>query len=308
MIIARNKKLAAFFTILSIIYLSLSVLVPPDKVTLARYHITRSQDAGLTFTITIPYLIIWFVALVGYSRLKSYSDKISRSKDGAAFQTISKGILWLSLWLPISAVMNTLFNSYYHYHPSATAWLVNVNNYLNIILLLTAFWFIYNGTKQLLGVIKKPSSQLPLALTVLFITFSAYYLFLVLQDPSRQFPTAHVAAATYYLPDWLTILLIVIPRLITWHLGMQAVYNLYLYCKNVKGPIYKRALNDLTAGLAWVVITIIILRCFESLASQLTSLSLGIILLLIYFLLALVAIGYSWIARGAKKLQRIEEI
>jgi hypothetical protein len=161
MIIARNKKLAAFFTILSIIYLSLSVLVPPDKVTLARYHITRSQDAGLTFTITIPYLIIWFVALVGYSRLKSYSDKISRSKDGAAFQTISKGILWLSLWLPISAVMNTLFNSYYHYHPSATAWLVNVNNYLNIILLLTAFWFIYNGTKQLLGVIKKPSSQLP---------------------------------------------------------------------------------------------------------------------------------------------------
>lgn len=308
MIVARYRKLTALFILLSIAYLALSVLLPADKTTLARYHITKGQDVALTFTVTIPYLIIWFVALVGYSRFKAYTETIAKSKDGAALQTVATGILWLALWLPLSAVLGTIINGYYNAHKSTTPTLVNINNYLNIIILFVSFWFIYEGSNRLLKVIKKPSLRIPQALAMLFITFSAYYLFLVLHDPARQFPTHHVAVAAYYLPDWLIVLLIVIPRLFTWYLGIQAVYNIYLYRKGVKGPIYKQGLNDLASGLGWVIITIIILRCFESLSSQLTKLSLGLVLLLVYALLALVAVGYFLIAKGAKSLQRIEEI
>ena len=89
---------------------------------------------------------------------------------------------------------------------------------------------------------------------------------------------------------------------------MQAAYNLYLYRKGVKGPIYKKALNDLASGLSWIIITVIVLRCFESISSELTQLSLGLILLVIYVLLVFISGGYVLISRGAKKLQMIEEV
>ena len=308
MILSRYKKLTGGFVGLSILYLALTILLPPDKASLAKYHITVGQDILLTLTIAIPVIGIWIIALIGYLRFKSYTETILKGKDGNSFKVMAQGIFLLSVWLPLSSILGSLTSGYYRAHPSSTPEMVYLNNYLNLIILFLAFWIFYQGTSKLLGVIKKPVPRLPQPLMMLYISFSALYLLLVLHDPARQFPTQHVAVAAYYLPDWLTVITLVIPRLISWHFGMQAVYNLFLYRKGVKGPIYKNALNDLANGLSWIVITVIVLRCFESISSQLTRLSLGVILLVIYLLLVLISVGYVLISRGAKKLQMIEEV
>jgi hypothetical protein len=308
MLVMTYKKLTGLFIVFSIAYLLLSILLPLDKASLAKYHLTSGSAAALTFTVTIPYLVIWFIALVGYLRLKAYTEAIGDGKDGEAFAMISKGILCLSLWLPVSALIGSATTGYFHANHSSTPLMINLNNYANLIILFPAFLLVNLGSKKLLTIIRKPEAALPQTIMMVFIGFSALYVFLVLRDPARQFPTHSVSTASYYLPDWLIVTTIIIPRLITWFLGVQAIHNIYLYRNKIKGLIYKDALKSLANGIGGVVLTVVVLRCFQSLSSQLNQLSLSLILLIVYLLLILISIGYILIAKGAKSLQKIEEI
>jgi hypothetical protein len=116
MLVLRYKRLTAIFTILAVAYFVLTITLPSNKTTLTKYHLTSGQDIILTLTIALPYLIIWYVAFTGYLRFKSYTDTIKKSKDGVAFNTISTGLLWLVLWLPISTIVGTITSSYYRSH------------------------------------------------------------------------------------------------------------------------------------------------------------------------------------------------
>ncbi|HEX4774574.1 MAG TPA: hypothetical protein VH234_03590 [Candidatus Saccharimonadales bacterium] len=308
MLITKYKKITALFALISLAYVLLVALLPQDKATLSKYHISGGQLVGLDIAILAPYIVIWLFALVGYLRLKAYAESIRGGKDGEAFRLIALGLFWLSFWLPISAVISSATSGYYRAHTSSTPEMINLNNYVNILLLLAAFIFVYEGSKKLLSIVKRTEVPLPHFVMILFISFSSVYTFLVIHDPARQFPTQSVHVASYYLPDWLIILSIVIPRLITWYLGVKAIHNIYMYRKKTKAPIYKHALSRLAFGLGWVIATIIVLRLFESLTSQLNRMSLQAILLIIYVLLAIMCVGYVLIAKGARSLQRIEEI
>jgi hypothetical protein len=159
--------------------------------------LTQHSATVLTLPVAIPYLLIWAVALLGYWRLKTYTESIQGSKDGAAFATIAQGILVLSLWLPVSAVAGGLFTHIYGLHPSLTANMVQLNNYLNLIILFPAFWLVYQGSHNLLKVVRK-SLQPSYQKTMLgFIAFSALYTFLVLHDPVRRTPNSANPVASY---------------------------------------------------------------------------------------------------------------
>ncbi len=308
MLMFKYKWLSVLFVAFSAIYLAQAVLIAPDKAVLTKYHITAGQGVALTLSVAIPYLLIWATALIGYLRLRDYTAAINDSPDGTAFTVISRGMLLLTLWLPLSALLSGLVAHYYHLHPSSTANLVRLNNYANLIILLPAFLLANQGARKLLSLVKRPSYQIPQRITLLFIGFAALYTFLTLNDSARQGPTHTVTVASYYLPDWATVLTIVIPRLVMWFLGIQAVYFIYVYTQKVKGSLYKAALRNVTRGLAGVVIATIMLRCFQSLSSQLAHLGLGLILLIVYVLLLVIGSGYVLIAKGAKKLRRLEEV
>ena len=141
-----------------------------------------------------------------------------------------------------------------------------------------------------------------------YIIFAALYCFLVFHDPTRSVPSRTVAVASYYEPDWLLTLTIIIPRLLMWYLGFRAVYNILVFRDKVKGALYKSALNSLARGLIGVVITVIILRTTQSLAATLSTISIGLILVIIYALLIIIAVSYGLIARGAKNLQKLEDL
>lgn len=308
MLIFKYKMLSALFVTFSLIYLLHGILIPPDKAILEKYDVSAGQMVGLLLTITIPYVVIWFVALVGYLRFRHYTQSIKGSKDGAAFTIICKGLLLFTLWLPLSALTGTLTDHYADLHPSATANMVRLDNYVNLLLLLPAFLLVNQGAKKLLAIIRQSANLFPQKGVILFIIFASLYVFLVLQDPARQLPTESVKTAAYYTPDWVTLTTMIIPRLIMWFLGAQTVYYIYSYAKRVKGSLYKDALNTLGRGLGAVVVAVIALRCFQSLSTQVAYLNLGLLLLVVYALLGIIASGYILILKGAKKLQRIEEL
>ena len=308
MVFLKNKRLSVLYAIFIVVYVLQTVTAPIDKAVLAKYHIDSSQLRLLSLTIAIPYVVIWLIALAGYIRLNLYVKLIKKDKDGKAFKAISQGILMLTLWLPISTIVANYFQRVYMVHHSATANLIRLDNYINLLILFGGFLLINWGTNGLLGIIKKPKNLAPLKFVLVYIIFAALYVFLTLHDSSRQFPTKSVATAAYYESDWLIILTLVIPRLISWFIGAQAVQNIFTYRRKVKGKLYKDALNSLALGIGGVVTTTIVLRCFQSLSGPLAKLNLGLILVVVYLLLIVISTGYILIAKGAKKLQQLEEL
>ena len=307
LLIFRYPRMSLLFAGFIVLYCLQLFLPAPNKQALQHYHLTSTSVRVLDLTILLPIVAIWIVALLGYLRFKTYTTLIAGAKDGQAFTTIGYGVALLVLWSPLSTILSQAATQYYTYHPSATTTLVWLNNYFNLILLTAAFWLLYTGSKKLMSLIKTPDFRLYQPTTLIFIAFAVLYTFLVLSDSLRNHAVKG-SISSYYSPDWVIVITIVIPRLIAWYVGLQAVQNILLYRHRVKGRLYRKALERLAYGLGGVIGSVIVLRIVQSLTAPLLKANLGALLAIIYVLLIIIAIGYVLIAQGAKRLQKIEEL
>lgn len=307
LLLRRNWGVSALFLVLAVAYLVQVLTSPVDKSAQARYHITATHLHQLSLAIALPYIVIWVVGLVSYLWLRSYTTFLGKDKDAAGFRTLTRGVFLMTFWLPASTLAAGLASNYYWHHPDATAALIRTVNYLNIILLLPAFWWVYKGADQLLAAAKIPRIGLTPRQVSVFIAFAALYVFLTFHDSSRLVAAESSIKATYYLTDWWILFTIVIPRLLMWYLGFAAASSVILYRRRVKGAIYKEALQFVALGLTGIVCATIVLRIVQSLSAQLIKLSLPALFLIVYALLALIAVGYVLLAKGASRLQKIEE-
>lgn len=308
MLFLRYKKISALFAAFAVVYILQTVLVAPDKATLARYHMSSEGLKALSLTVILPYIIIWIISLIGYLRLLTYTRSISGSKDGVAFQIICRGLLMIVLWFPLSTLINGLGSDYYHIHPGSAADLVRVSNYVTLLLLLPGFWYLQKGSTRLFQLIRTPTYKHYQWTTLVFLGLASLYTYLTLADSVRNHPTASIQTSSYYLPDWLIISTLVVPRIIMWFWGAQAAQNIFLYQRKVKGSLYRVGLRTLAIGLGVVIVSIVVLRGLQSLTAPLSHLNLPLLLLAVYALLILIAVGFVLVARGAKQLQKIEEL
>jgi hypothetical protein len=290
------------------VYIGQALNAVPDPRVLHKYDITLDQLHLLTLSVIIPYIIIWFIGLVGYMRMKVYVSALGDSDDGKAFGTLALGILMLVIWLPTSVLLSGVASGYYGQHPDATGTQIRIVNYFNVVVLFAAFYYLYMGSKQLGIVSRVKSHGLTQRQSFYFMIFSVLYTFVALSDSVRRASHDPTVVATYYEPDWLIVLTIIIPRLISWFIGLAAVANIMWYRKKVKGAIYKLALRHLAIGVGIVVFAVIILRVLQSLNSVLGQSNLGLLFLLVYILLAVIGAGYVYIAKGATRLLKIEEL
>jgi drug/metabolite transporter (DMT)-like permease len=76
----------------------------------------------------------------------------------------------------------------------------------------------------------------------------------------------------------------------------------------VEGALYRDALKLLAYGLGGVFLVTILLRVLQTASDALNRLDLGGILLLLYILVFMLGIGYVLVAKGARQLQKIEEL
>lgn len=299
----RHYKIILLFCLFAAAYLVHSIRAGSDPKLQAQYHISSVQATGLLLTIAIPYIAIWFTALFGYLRLRAYAGSIKQSRDGRGFWQISHGVLWLIFWLPINTLVGDLAARLAAHHPQWTTVGEYANTYISVLMLLVAFFLLNEGAKKVLRLTRvKQYEWQPKLLVGLFLIMAGLYIFLAFQNPAGAAGTTH-----RLMPDWLLMDTVVLPRLLGWYLGLQAVWHLYLYTKFISGRLYRLPLTYLTTGLTVVVLGLILLR-YLSTMSAITKSGLSVILPALYLLLIIISGGYMLLARGARELARLEQV
>lgn len=305
----KYKSILLVFVSLTVIYIWQTLATVPDPAALEKYNLTSGQAHLLGLTVALPYIVIWYVALYGYIKFKDYSISIIKTPEGKSLSKIGDGLLTLAIWLPVAAIVPALARDLYTRNTSLTAGLVIASNYINLLIVLYALYNIHKGSAALAKTVKERiKSNLNNTLFALYVIFSGAYVYLTLANPARRVPTTDVPVAAYYLPDILLVLTIVIPYLVIWYFGMNAVQNINVYKKSVKGVIYKESLRYLSNGLRFVVVSLITLKYLDSMSTVFSKATLNVVLAILYGLVIFIALGYIMIALGAKRLQKIENV
>lgn len=301
-IVKIRSKTFYSFVLLAIIYASVNLLAAPPRTTLQKYHISSSSLHLLNATIVVPVIAIWFVALYGYQRLRTYAGYIKDNKDGRQVVKLTRGLMLLAFWLPVSSTLSAVLNMYGVHHPGATPMITIIINYLTLLFPLGAFIWISQGARGLSELSKqRPTPTGTNLMAIVLIVAGVFYGYLV--------ANAHQHVHTiYHMPMLVVLLTLVIPYIYSWFLGILAAYEIHMYSKKVNGIIYRKSWNALAIGLVWIIVFSIVFQYFTTVSAKLNNLSLGWILVIIYTLLPLMAIGYIFVALGAKRLTKIEEV
>lgn len=299
-----SKYKSAFFwyIVLALTYLILSLTLPVNSHTLSQLHINLNQYRALVFVVILPYIVIWGTAFYSYTQMSAYTKLLGDAKERPAFYDITRGITVLAWGLAIPAIISTILKAVVAKHQNLEESVTIINNYITLLVPLIAFTLIGNGTRRLSDLVHtRPGKNGMRLFALLFIALGVYYAFLTLS--ARKYH-----GNPYHLSREVTMLTIIIPYLYAWFLGFMNCYEIALFAKKIKGLLYKRALNMLGAGIATVIGSTIFLQFITIAFAYKSTNSLGSILVLVYLLLVIEAVGYYLIASGAKKLKRIEEI
>lgn len=300
----QNQKYILLFVALVLLYAGVVFLLPPDPILYSRYHLTSAGIRFLNLSFVLPFLAIWGAAFYGAWRVKHYATLIGRSKDGKPLNILANGLLWLVLSAPVTASISNILMYIGRIHPAMAPSLRIVTNYVTAIAALIAFWIIGKGAFGLAKLVgKKPSEREQTFWVLLFICLSSLYCFLLITQRSP-----HEAHDPYFLPNWLALLTIALPYLYIWYRGLLAVYHIYYYQKKVKGTLYRQAIDYLAKGLAGAIFISILIQFLTTASIRLNRLDLTPLLIIVYCLLLLYAISYAFIAIGAQRLKKIEEV
>lgn len=301
-----TSKLFQAFLLIIVAYFCVVLLPDPASTTLQKFHLTSSEARLLNLSILIPMSLIWFAAFYGSWTLKKYSHKIEDTPDGRGLRKLAKGLMVLAFSLPIMAGIGATVGHLIAVYPEHGSTFRVVRHIISISLTFVAFLWISAGAEELSRRIRKRTNLLnnhKLLAPFLIIT-STLFGWLIVAIATRY----HDPSSIYSMPQWFVVMGVIIPYLYIWYRGLTAVYYLNFYGTHVKGHVYRRAFGYLAKGFASVIIVAIVIQFITATSPQLQRLNFTPILIVVYSLIALYAVGYGMIAAGARKLKKIEEV
>lgn len=303
--VLMKKKLYVWsFLALTLLYAALSLGLPSDPKVLEKYQLTQTHAHLVNLTLVVPLTLVWLSALYGFLRFKHYTAAILESNEGRPFSQLSSGLMILAYSLPLLAIVSLLSSFYAYHHPDSLRTVTVFKNYANLSFPIAAFVLISKGAKGLIKTHKvKAFRQKRNAGLLATITMSSTYIWLITTRPIT--PTGDTA---YFLPNWLVIFTLAIPYLFIWILGINAALDLYWYKAMVRGTVYKSAIGSLARGIAAIVVVSVCIQVITTSTAGLTRLKFTPLLAIVYALIFLYALGYGWVALGAKKLKQIEDV
>jgi hypothetical protein len=303
----KKKTAYGLLAFLVIVYLLVTFAIPPDPKALATYHISVAQVRLISLSFTVPIILIWTAGFYGFVQFKQYALKIKKSPDGKALNSIANGLTIFAISSPISSLISSASQYYVRSHPDFKSVSTLITSYFSLAIYLLTFWFIAKGAKKLIEIVKQEVEIGDQILALFgFVVAGGIYLYTALRAVSAD----HAVKVTLF--DFLSkpaaLITVIIPYMVIWLIALWAVARISLYRVLIEGSIYKKALSNLSAGVALVVVTSILVQMLNTTGSSLLKLNLNQLLMLIYGLLAVIAAGFIMIALGAKKLRKIEEI
>jgi len=273
-----------------------------------KYNINTPTYIALVVTLMGPWIATWAFGVTGYLRLESYARSIKDEASARPFRYLSRGIMFL-VWGIIVATVISTFSSHHPSDVSINMPATIIDNYLYSIVPLAGFYYIWRAVQLLVHAKAKRKQFVDLATVVPAIALAALtaaYVYLVFTNPSRQVGVG-TTPASYYLPDWLIVVSVIIPVVLSWTLGLLAVINIYRYQQKVAGFIYRRFMRTVAFGVIFIIGGSILVQALLSIGSQrLAGIGLGSALGIIYLFLVLQLAGYLLVSRGSKKLTLIE--
>ncbi len=294
--------------ILWLIYAGLTFNSPTPAQTTGRYGLSTTELRVLRATVVLPFLFIWLAGIYAVVRFNRYLKYISDSNEAEGFRNIVYGLICLLIVI----VVPQFINLYTTYNPESfeiQRRVTIVRNYSNIILYLSAFWFILKASRHLVGSISEAKpNKMSLFIPIFMFVLSIFYILLIFLNDYRGVSDDPLIRPTYYLPDILIILTIALPYIIIWSLGTVAILKIHLFSKHVPGIIYRNAFSRVAFGLASIIGLSIIFQFISQSGAYFGRAGLGVILLIVYVILIAIAVAYLFIAKGAKALAAIEEI
>ncbi|HUB93831.1 MAG TPA: hypothetical protein VMB52_04990 [Verrucomicrobiae bacterium] len=297
----KQKALWAYLVFVAL-YGCGTLLLPPPKATLRMYHLSVLHLRLLDLSVIVLYAAIWWCAIYGFYSLSTYTKLIRKSKDGIALAKITTGIGFIAFWLPVSSTFSTYTDYIAQNHHSLAVPMNIAHNYLSLLLPLIGFVFISMGARTLSEIMKqRPSFKALHIMSLAIILVGVIYAHLVSTTHNRL-NSVYSMSITYIL------ITLVVPYIYMWFVGMLAVYEIYNYRAKISGAIYRQGWHMLAVGLGAIVTMSIIIQYLTTISEKLTRLSLNGLLLIVYVLLILLAVGYVCIAVGARNLKKIEEV
>ena len=290
-----------------VLYLLLVILLPANKIAMNTYHLNSFKYHLLLLLVVLPFIGIWFAAFYGFSKLQKYALSIRSATEGRDFHHLAAGSGWLAYALPLSAILSIVLNSLTNHYAGFHAAAVIINNYVGLLLPLVAFTLYSNSARNLSTRSNiRLSLQAGRLLIFVFATLGVFYCYFTFRNLGVGSLTS--TSNAFFLPAWLAVTTIVMPYLYIWFNGLLAAYEITLFAKKVTGVLYRQALRLVSLGIATIIISSIASQYLTSITPRSGSLGLNYVLILIFIIELLMAGGYSFIAFGAQRLQRIEDV
>jgi hypothetical protein len=185
--------------------------------------------------------------------------------------------------------------------------LVVIRDHLGPLFAVIAFFVLYRGSQRLKLVANFDTWTASTTWAVFaFAVFAFFFVLEFATSPNLTIGTARTSLAI--VPHEVLLFTLIIPYIAAWFMGILAIINISKYARQVKGQLYRQALENLVRGIAAVVFFIMFYQVIVFAARYLAHISLGAILMIIYAILILYGLGFLFIRAGAKKLMRIEAV
>jgi hypothetical protein len=304
------KRLVIALIVLWLIYAALNLLAPATR-SINQYRINLTQISLLRVTILVPLLLIWLAALFAAVRFHYYTGLVSNSPESSGFRKIATGLLMLFLVIVVPSFISLVAN-YYPGSAQVEQYTTIIRLYVVAALYLLAFWYFSQGSKDLINTL--PQATLPLpenrhrAVIAVMVLLAFAYAWAIFHNQFRTFSPDPAIHPTYFLPDWLIVTTIFLPYLLVWLWGIRSIVNIRAFAHAVPGIVYRKAFLSVSWGLTYVVVLLIGLQFLTQASAVFGRSSLRVILLIIYPLILAIALGYVFLARGARHLSTIEEV
>jgi hypothetical protein len=296
------------YAILVVVYLLLILILPGNQAFMRAHNVTIGEYRTLQFLVALPLIAIWFVGFYGYAKLEEYTRSIKKTPEAMGFKRLTQGCLWIAWSLPVYAVVNLISESITSANPSTLPTQTIVINYIDLLFPLIGFTLIGMASRHFFERSKITLTAGDIrGITLLFVLGGVLYCYFIF----RQFSDSGLSSTNnpFYLPVWLIVITFVVPYLYAWFVGMLAIYELLVYCRKIRGVLYRQALHLLVVGLFVMILGSVALQYSRSTQfGDHNHLFLGTYLAFNLVFQIISGTGFILIALGAIRLKKIEEV
>jgi hypothetical protein len=293
---------------LEAVYVGLTLAAPQAPQAGGAIRLSPVQTVLLQLSIAVPYVVAWLVGTRGALDFRHCGASTPAAEGGRGFRSFFLGLAVLIGGGLLSALIGALGPYLPPNSPGAVA-LVIAGNYAYVLTDLLAMLALFLGAWHLVGDGHGVERDDVIISAVLVVIIAALYVPLVLSNPVRQASASPSVAATYYLPDAVIVITLIVPYLVAWTLGFLTTLRVVRYAPPERDALQRKGIRTFVKGLWVIIFSSILLQLLVSLGGvRLLALGLGQILVLVYAFIGLQIAGFVLISLGSNRLCRPRKV